>query len=326
MGFTSVASETSQISIPQDIIDSSQISQATQVPKPLILDMDFCTDVDDACALRVAATLHKMGKIDLKAVCLCVTGGNNLEAANGLLEHDGVHNIPIGRSSQDIPDTSPYWGILSQYSSNLQVIDSVKLYRYIISTSPTPVTIVTTGYVTNLADFMKSQPDEISPKTGLDLVRENVAEIYIQGGGYPEGLDNNFFYEEEARAALDSILQICAKPLYFIQANTGGPATCGAVLQQNAEYKNDPVTKALYAFGTSNGRAAWDPMAVWIASSNDLAECGVAAARTDIEFNKYTGANKFVDSPTGAHYRVYRTSDNLKWYSNRLDELVICRR
>ena len=318
MGFTSLASEVPPISLP--------VQETPQIPKPLILDMDFCTDVDDACALRVAATLHKMGKIDLKAVCLCVTGGNNLAAANGLLEHDGVHNIPIGRSSQDIPDTSPYWGILSQYSSNLQVIDSVKLYRYIISTSPTPVTIVTTGYVTNLADFMKSQPDEISPKTGLELVRDNVAEIYIQGGGYPEGLDNNFFYEEEARAALDTILQICTKPLYFIQANTGGPVTCGADLQENAEYKNDPVTKALEAFGTSNVRAAWDPMAVWIASSNNLAECGVAAARTDIKFNKYTGANKFVDSPTGAHYRVYRTSDNLKWYSNRLDELVICRR
>lgn len=58
MGFTSVASEVAPISLP--------VQETPQIPKPLILDMDFCTDVDDCCALRVAATLHKMG--DRKSV------------------------------------------------------------------------------------------------------------------------------------------------------------------------------------------------------------------------------------------------------------------
>ena len=83
----------------------------TSPRKPLILDVDFSTDVDDVCAVRMATALDDQGVIDLKCVGYSVRGKNNLQAMRGMLLHDGKGDIPIGRSSVDIPDTSPYWDL-----------------------------------------------------------------------------------------------------------------------------------------------------------------------------------------------------------------------
>ena len=295
-------------------------------PRPFILDMDFCTDVDDACALRVAANLHKMGVINLRAVGLCVTGGNNLQAANGLLEYSGVHNIPIGRSSQPIPDSSPYWGILSQYSKNMVAQNSVSLYRSIIwqeiCNGNNPVTICTTGYVTNLADLMKSEADGVIPYTGIELLCMNNTRIFITGGSYPDGMDNNFFYEEEAREAIYWIVHNYGGRLYFIQNNCGGPITVGDTLQKDSKYKNDPLVKSLEAWGTTNGRAGWDPVAVWIAAQNHPEDIGMLTEPVSVWINRYTGVNAFEYLPGSQYYRVYRAYEP-NYYHNAINALTI---
>ena len=52
----------------------------TSPGKPLILDVDFSTDVDDVCAVRIATALDDQGVIDLKCVGYSVRGKNNLQA------------------------------------------------------------------------------------------------------------------------------------------------------------------------------------------------------------------------------------------------------
>lgn len=306
-------------------VNANEVEPVKQ-PKPFILDMDFCTDVDDACALRVAGNLHQMGIIDLKAVCLCVTGGNNIQAANGLLEYDGIHGIPIGRSSQDIPDTSPYWGVLSKYSQNLNVQNSVSLYRniiyYEICNGNNPVTICTTGYVTNLADFMKSPADENIPFTGIELLNMNQTRIYITGGFYPDGLDNNFFAEEEAREAIYWIIHNYGGKLYFIQNDTGGPILVGGDIQHDPDYKNDPLVKSLEAFGVTDGRAGWDPVSVWIAAQDRPEDINMLTEPVSVWINRYTGVNAFTYDPMSPYYRVYRASDDLSWYKSIINQLV----
>ena len=165
--------------------------------KPFIVDLDFCSDVDDACAVRVATTLDKMGVVDLKAMMLCTTGENNIDALNGLLNYDGYSYLRIGLSALDIPETSPYWNTLAKYRApKISTTPSVKLYRQILVDCKNPVTIVTTGYLTNIAELMKSKPDEISDKSGIELINENVKALYITGGSYPDGYDNNLFFRK----------------------------------------------------------------------------------------------------------------------------------
>lgn len=311
-------STTKAAELPAEVIPTN--------PRPFILDMDFCSDVDDACALRVAGNLHKMGVINLRAVGLCVTGGNNLQAANGLLEYDGVHNIPIGRSSQQIPDSSPYWNILAKYSKNMLVQDSVSLYRNIIwqeiCNGNNPVTICTTGYVTNLADLMKSPADEIIPYTGIELLNMNNTRIFITGGIYPDGTDNNFFAEEEAREAIYWVVHNYGGRLYFVQNDCGGPVIVGDSLQKDSKYKNDPLVKSIEAFGSTSGRAGWDPVAVWIAAQDHPEDIGMLTEPVSVWINRYTGVNAFEYLPGSSYYRVYRAFEP-GYYHDAINRLTI---
>lgn len=293
--------------------------------KPVILDMDYCTDVDDACALRLAEVMHQNGEIDLKAVSLCVLGENNIASVHGMLCAQGLGGIPIGRSALEIWDVSPYWNVTAAYSDgNINIDESVRLWRKVISQSERKVDIVTTGYLTNLSEFCKSQPDDISTRSGLELL-DNVGNIYIVGGAWEEGLCNNFFFEQAARESLDWLLKNVDKKMFFISSDCGGPVICGGRVIQNN--RDDILSKALLEWGTDYGRAAWDPMGVYICAVGDsealLNNSALGVMPVDLEFDVTTGVNKFTQNPSGKHYRVYRLSDDLNYYSELLDSYCI---
>lgn len=291
--------------------------------KPFILDMDYSSDVDDVLALRLANNLHKQGIIELKAIGLSTSDEKdlNIKAVDGLLDYDSIDNIPIGYSHQYIEDGSPYWDILAGYSDNDYIsLDSVSLYRYIISRSKQPVTICTTGYLNNIADLVQSKPDLISPFTGKQLLERNNTIIYITGGE-PNGWNNNLSFYSEAREATEYLIKNIDN-LIFIQSDTGGAFASGEYLQLN--HKEDPVSKSLWAFnGSPVGRWAWDPTAVWIAAYQDYEYCNVSIDKIDIAYNKDTGYNLFVFDEDGRHYRICRSHDNIEFYKTIIDGLVI---
>ena len=295
----------------------------TEHTRPFILDMDYSSDVDDVLALRVANNLHKQGIIELKAIGLSTSDEEelNIKALDGLLDYDGIENIPIGYSHQYIEDSSPYWEILSEYSDNkYKSFDSVSLYRYIISRSKQQVTICTTGYLNNIADLVQSKPDLISPFTGKQLLERNTTIIYITGGE-PNGWSNNLSFYPEARKATDYLIKNIDN-LIFIQSDTGGAFSSGENLQLN--YKEDPVSKSLWVFnGLPIGRWAWDPTAVWIATYQDYEYCNVSIDRIDVVYDKETGYDMFVFDEDGRHYRICRSHDNIEFYKNIIDNLII---
>lgn len=292
---------------------------------PFIVDLDFSTDVDDVCAVRVANILDKRGVINLKAMMLCVTGENIVDAMQGLLDYDDMDEVAIGISALDIVDTSPYWNTLAEYNKTNDervVKNSVKLYRQLLNNSLNDVTIVTTGYVTNIAELLKSEPDEISRKSGEEIVKDKVKAIYITGGSYPDGYDNNFFFRPEAIEAIKYVIENCEVPIYLISSNNGAPFTCGGLLQRIDTERKDPVSRALDASGFYDGRAAWDPFSVWVAACG-FEETRTYTEKTDIEINLEDGFNTFIPSEQGKVFRVQRIDDNYEWYKSELDELTI---
>lgn len=325
-GMTAYAKEdTSQVQETKEEINT-EASNKLPYGGNIIIDLDFCTDVDDVCAVRMATALDKLEKINLQGVMLCVTGENNISAMHGLLSHDGYEETPIGVSAYDIPDTSPYWNTLAGYGdvSQATVRESVRLYREMLSNNEDTEKsiIVTTGYVSNIHALMLSEPDDISDKTGKELLEEKVSAIYLTGGSYPEGCDNNFFYTKEARDGLSYLLNNCEVPLIFVTNDNGGPIKCGGEIQSNINYTDDPVRKSLEAWGTSDGRASWDPMAVWIASLSEE-DTRTTYDKIDMDFEVETGFNRITEDEDGKYYRIHRLDDNYEWYREQMDKLML---
>lgn len=291
-------------------------------PIPFILDMDFSTDVDDVCAVRIATSLAKLGQIDLKAVGLCTRGENNLSALNGMLNQAGYGDVPLGRSFAFIEDTSEYWGTLSAFArADFPIEESVSLYRRILSESEKPVVICTTGYLQNISALLKSQPDGCSDKIGVDLVREKCRGIYVTGGSYPTGFDNNFFATYGAVDAVQTVVNLCPVDLYFVTQTVGGAFTCGDLIQKLDTGMEDPLTRALSAWGTEIGRHAWDPESVYVASVGlEQSKTIAVPVQFTIESN---GRNTFTVVESSNVYAVLRESEDLNWYKTTLNNLTL---
>lgn len=250
------------LSLSLNLINFETGSYSNMAQNPIILDMDFCTDVDDAVSVRMATTLDDMGVCTLMAVGLCTTSNDgsdiNIRAVHGLLSYDGYGEVPIGKAHIEEPDSSPYWGVCSGYSSaNPNVFDAVELYKDVLRTCYNKVTIVTTGYLTNIQCLLEDAE-------GYNLVRDNCERIVITGGTFPSGWDNNFGYTANAAKSVRYVEEHSPVQLVYVPNDVGGKFTAGGLIQKLSP--DDVLSKALSAYGVQDGRAAWDPTAVFVAA------------------------------------------------------------
>lgn len=250
------------LSMSLNLIDFGSGSYSNVAQNPIILDMDFCTDVDDAVALRMATTLDEMNVCTLMAVGLCTTANDgsdrNVRAAHGMLTYDGHEDVPIGTAHVSEPDTSPYWDVCAGYSTSApESKDAVELYKEVLSSCYNKVTIVTTGYLTNIRYLLEDSE-------GYLLIRDNCEKIVITGGTFPSGRDNNFSFTANAASSVKYVEENCPVQIVYVPNDVGGKFTAGGVVQDLSP--NDVLSKSLAAFGTQDGRAAWDPTAVFIAA------------------------------------------------------------
>jgi inosine-uridine nucleoside N-ribohydrolase len=66
--------------------------------------------------------------------------------------------------------------------------DAVETYRKILAKQPDQsVTIVTVGFLTNLADLLDSKPDANSQLSGASLVKKKVKQLVSMAGWFPQG-------------------------------------------------------------------------------------------------------------------------------------------
>ena len=272
---------------------------------PVILDLDFCTDVDDAVSVRMATVLDANEVGTLKAVGLCTTDSSgadlNVKALHGILCNDGYGEIPIGTAHTEEPDSSPYWGVCAEYSDGvMNTQDAVELYKNVLRECYFPVTIVTTGYMNNIEHLLKDEE-------GFKLVQENCKRLVVTGGTHPSGWDNNFCFTEQAAASINYVNANAPCEIVYVANDVGGPFTAGGIIQR--ENPNDPVACAVSAWGSEDGRAAWDPMAVYIAfvppviSNLDYIDC-------EATFQS-NGVNIFTDSDTYTGKVVVRRKEGV---------------
>ncbi|ELP35587.1 nucleoside hydrolase [Rhodopirellula baltica] len=184
------------------LLSSPAMLHADQ-PVQLIFDTDLGNDVDDALAMGVIHALQSRGECELLAVT--ITKDHELAApfADVINTFYGRGDIPIGVCRSDVTNGEGRFNGLAaiqdngkdRYPHDLQsgkdAPDAVEvLRRTLAKAEDSSVVIAQVGFSTNLVNLLDSSADNLSPLTGLELVKKKVAKLSVMAGAFTQIMNN----------------------------------------------------------------------------------------------------------------------------------------
>jgi len=277
----------------------------------IIFDTDLGPDYDDVGAL---AFLHAMADSG-KAEILATIASNKHELVAPSIEvinnYFGRGELPVGApKSAGVRETaSQHWpdSLVTKYSHKINstddVQDAVTLYRKILSSQPdSSVTIVTVGFLTNMANLLKSVPDSISPLTGEDLISRKVRILVSMAGIFPQGKEYNVYMDS---VSSEYVFNDWPGKIIFTGFEIGSKIFTGKRLV-NSDITNSPVKDVFrismpLSFEDKNGRMSWDQTAVMIGVYGTGKFFDTKRGRIIINPD---GSNRWEDDPEGKQQYV----------------------
>lgn len=138
------------------------------------------------------------------------------------------------------------------------------LYRSLLAAADdNSIKIISIGFLTNLADLIRSTADDSSLEDGIDLITTKVKELIIMGEEYPFGWEFNFGGVDPESSAY--VLQHWPKsiPVTFSGVELGRNIFTGQQLRALCP-PDSPVLAAYewYVGRCSTIRESWDPITV----------------------------------------------------------------
>lgn len=287
-------------------------SSKTNEPVSLIFDTDMAPDYDDVGALALLHALADSGEVKILATVSsnkCATAVPCIEVIN---TYFGRPDIPTGavrgeaadrttwhsglRWTEELPKRYPH-----RTRSTADSEDALTLYRRILSQQPDQsVTIVTVGFFSNLQNLLLSQPDEISPLPGKELVKKKVKQLVSMAGTFPEGREFNVYIDVKAS---QFIVKEWPTPILFSGFEIGSQVFTGKRLVESGIQNNpivDTYTMCLPQ-DSPKGRDSWDQTATLVAVRG-------ASKYFDVEHGKIIvhddGSNTWEKDPNGRHVHL----------------------
>ncbi|HEY8955500.1 nucleoside hydrolase [Chitinophaga sp.] len=291
---------------------SEKAKEITGEKVAIIFDSDIGPDYDDAGAIALLHALADSGE----AKILATIASNKYEGIAAVLNVFNTYfkrpDIPIGvpkGAGVDMRD-SQHWtdSILAKYphaiKSNSEAEDAVTLYRKVLAAQPDQsVTIVTVGFLTNLANLLNSKGDDISPLTGKELVTQKVKLLVSMAGKFPEGREFNVFCDSTASIAA---FEHWPTKVIYSGFEIGWNIKTGLPLSQNESIQNSPVKDVFricipQSPDDAQGRMSWDETAVLIAIRGYEPYYTLQSGKIKIAPN---GSNTWDSSGSGQDYLV----------------------
>ena len=171
---------------------------------PVIFDTDMGNDIDDALALDMLYKYMDEGKINLLGIMLNKNYLHSPEYIDIMGTWYGYPDIPVGIlktgeklhtndenftgrvAALTVNGKPAFERTIDDYNS---LPDSYKLYRKLLSEQlDNSVTVISVGFLTNLALLLESSADEFSPLTGKELVAKKVKLLSIMAGSFTDEL------------------------------------------------------------------------------------------------------------------------------------------
>ena len=256
---------------------------------PVIFDTDLGYDADDAGALAVLHALADRGEAEILATVTVVGDPHSAGALDVINTYYGRPDTPVGAyGGERWEDAHPYWlepdtgylePLVEEFESDIenrtQAQEAVSLYREVLTAqADNSVTVVTVGFLQNLADLLRSPPDRHSPLNGRDLITRKVKNLVVMGGYYPPELELTSFNlsdgpDRDGRTA-QRVIETWPTEIVFSGSEIGSSIMTGSVLEESLP--ENPVARAyeLYPGTNDHGeRASWDLTAVLYAVRPD---------------------------------------------------------
>lgn len=225
------------------------------VAKKVIYETDMCLDVDDVGGLAMLHAMANKNEAEILAVCFNEVHPYAAPAIDAINTWYGRGDIPIGiyKDSIDTPDTSPYLEHVAQFPNDIDITNvpsALEVYQKVLREQPDgSVTIISVGFVNNLTDLLRTDPE---------LIEKKVKELVLMAGTTDGGGFNlnrhNFSSESEL------IIRDWPTPIVF--TDPGGSIYTGPGLKVSPV--ENPVREAYYKFFKDDfkDRPSWDQISV----------------------------------------------------------------
>ncbi len=292
--------------------------------RTFILDTDWWTDCDDIVAVRLLCNLHKAEKINFKGICINTRMEHSVSSLSAFLVNEDL-DLPIGISkapiTPDMDEPLKYQYFMKDFPHKLQnddCLDGVSFYRKMLAESETQIEIIEIGFQNILADLLDSQPDQYSPLTGMELVKQKVKKLWAMAGKWDEnpGREYNFYCCTESKKAGAYMCDNWPTPIAFLGFEVGWEVISGSKLEPS-----DFLKKCMVVHGSPNGRHSWDPMTALYAYIGDAEKAGYKEVFGKATVNPTDGSNTFVEDQNGTHSYVIPLFDKA-YYANQIDDLL----
>ncbi|MEG3660176.1 nucleoside hydrolase [Arenibacter palladensis] len=249
-------------------------NEPAEKPVKIIFDTDMGPDYDDVGAIGVLHALANLGECEILAT-VSSDGHKSIAPTIELFNrYFGSPNIPVGEPLEGAPNFTAknHWNdslLLHESFSKLVVgqeyPSAVSVYRKVLAAQDdASVTIVTVGFLSNLASLLTSAPDDYSPLGGRELVQKKVDKLVAMAGVFPQGREFNVFKDaESAKYAFEN----WPTPILFSGFEIGKEIHTGGKLAENGS-KDNPLAWAYqynlktYQDPPQFNRQSWDQTAV----------------------------------------------------------------
>ena len=315
--------------------DNPEIPQGyTGVPL-IILDADIGSSTDDLFALEMLYRYEEQGRCRLLGVVVDREGQQNAAFTDVMNTYFGHSDTPIGLIRKGIDNPKiwiDYASVADKQDGNGQPMfrhsiadysalpDGWQLYRRLLASQPDhSVSIVGTGFVTCLAQLLQSEGDEYSPLNGVELVRQKVKCIYLQGGAFGDSEEPDYNFAHGPEFAFE-FFRLWPKDvdMLFSPMEAGQPIDYKPeqVISDVSWTDVHPIKQVYLSCNCDSGQRMWDALPTVQAVEGDylfkLSERGTVTLTPEC-------ATIFSPSATGnCRYQIPRDA---AWSASMLDKI-----
>ena len=275
----------------------------------VIFDTDIGNCPDDLLAMQALFALQADGKCQIDAVLSSAKHEESQRFLDCAMHYYKADDIPLGlvEGSHDLFVLTPYYtladekntdGTLLLEGTGTDISDrptGCEVYRKTLAQLPDKsAVILCVGMASNIGELLDSEPDEISPLTGRELVESKVKTLYIMAGCFEKvpriDVQGEYLYAEYNVLGdiplAKKVLESWPTDLVLLPLEAGMDYPC---IREDvlADYAGQPSSLLYLTFSrwdpdtvpSNVGEHWWDPLLVAYALDSSAAFCFASPVR-----------------------------------------------